>query len=221
MYANNTNRLLALIPFVFGLLLARTASGDDTPDARVSCVVKLNNWAVILPKLESVAARWQPDVELWNPSLAQVIAADKRVLKRIQDESRRGINIDPRGKYIIQYYGISLKGCKRIVCVGWEMNALLKVFQQEYGAVTFERMLTELIQSEFLVRVEDNGNGPVSNLELQYDPIKDQFDDDEAGGRINSESHHSTESSKAAAPTQTTERLKYTVRRLRRIRQYN
>jgi len=106
----------------------------EKPVARVA---ELTHLAVILPELEKVREKWNCE-RLWTPSIEQVAAAEKAALARLRENADVGARVDPKAKYIVQYYGIVLDKRKWIVCEFTDIAMLLRPGQ------THKRFAAEL-----------------------------------------------------------------------------
>jgi len=137
------------------------ASGGAPDEKSVSRVVKLNHLAVILPELQIVRESWGEGCQLWSPTVQQVAAAEKAVLRRMEDEARAGAKVEPKAKYIIQYHGVVLDGRKLIVCDAWRIEAL----QNDFG---LDELLEILLTGSYSGAVDFNETGPADFIALYY-----------------------------------------------------
>jgi len=159
-----------LLAYCFSMLGITSA---DTPDEKpVSRVFKLNHLAVILPELPIVRESWGGDCQLWTPTVPQVAAAESAVLRRIEEAAHAGAKVDPKAKYLIQYYGVVLKAKKWIVCQAWRTESLRKDPDME-----FDKLLEALFTQSYSCIEEPSETEPAGHLELYYDPSAARLSD--------------------------------------------
>ena len=120
--------------FVIGgtLFCASFASSKEPPVARV---LKLNYLAVILPE-KVVRTAW--DCEAWNPTVEQVTAAEKALIKYLREEKvlylrdEKTINPSrPKDLFIVQYFGVVVERRKWIVCGVYNTRTLTELAKDQ------------------------------------------------------------------------------------------
>jgi hypothetical protein len=87
----------------------------------VSRVIQLTHLAVILP---AEKAHQASDYEAWNPTVEQVMAAEKAVLRYMGKPATGTKRSRPKEQYMIQYYGVLKEKKRWIVCGVYRMDAL-------------------------------------------------------------------------------------------------
>jgi hypothetical protein len=157
-------RLVAI--WAFAIMAMPLSAGASPPS--VARVVKLTHLAVILPELQQVRDDW--DCELWTPSVEQVAAAEKAIFRRMKKDVANGAEFNLHGWYIIQYYGIVLKGTKWIVCSVTDIRTLDSAAHGEDGSLLPDT-LTEIFARPYGETDSDYW------FEAFYDPVADKLSD--------------------------------------------
>jgi hypothetical protein len=145
----------------------RTALGAEQAHP-TSTVVRLKHLAVILPELDETRRMWE--CKLWTPTIKQVVAAEKAILRRIEKFPKvEGTMTRKDAHYIIQYYGLILDGRKWIACSIVDIQLLIGDAAESNAEHMVSTTVTGLFTAVFDVKDSDYFS------DAFYDPATDRL----------------------------------------------